>query len=162
MAIYRIMTSALNSLNSFPCLTLSTVTSVCIFSIMFSIHFLGSYKENLCNNQEFLQLAIISLIFVFFFYYYYSGGHKVKGKLDVGLSQGLKGLISTKNFSGAILSKTFSQQLRYSASIFPLLKMATLWLMIFSSAFSQLHYIDRRFSVTSEKIASNTSKSRLI
>ena len=41
-------------------LTLSTQTSVCKFSKLFFIHSCGSYKENLPNNQEFLELAIIS------------------------------------------------------------------------------------------------------
>ena len=33
-------------------LTLCTLTSLCIFSILFSIHYLGSKKENLENHQE--------------------------------------------------------------------------------------------------------------
>ena len=45
-------------------LTLCTLTSVCIFSILFSIHFLGADKENLFNNQELLQLVIIFCILV--------------------------------------------------------------------------------------------------
>ena len=43
-------------------LTLSTQTSVCKFSILFFIHSYGTCKENLLNNQEFLELAIISFI----------------------------------------------------------------------------------------------------
>ena len=39
-------------------------SSVCIFSILFSIHSLGLGKENLLNNQELLLLVIISFIFV--------------------------------------------------------------------------------------------------
>ena len=45
-------------------LTLCTLTSVCIFSILFSIHFLGANEENLFNNQELLQLVIIFCILV--------------------------------------------------------------------------------------------------
>ena len=36
-------------------LTLYTLTSECIFSILFSIHFLGADKENLIDNQELLK-----------------------------------------------------------------------------------------------------------
>ena len=43
-------------------LTLSTQTSVCKLSILFFIHSYVIYKENLPNNQEFLELAIISFI----------------------------------------------------------------------------------------------------
>ena len=43
-------------------LTLSTQTSVCKFSILFFIHSYGTDKENLPNNQDFLELAIISFI----------------------------------------------------------------------------------------------------
>ena len=35
-------------------ITLYTLTSVCIFSILFSIHFLRADKENLFNDQELL------------------------------------------------------------------------------------------------------------
>ena len=39
-------------------LTPYTLTSVCIFSILFSVHFLGADKENLVpNSQELLQLV---------------------------------------------------------------------------------------------------------
>ena len=34
--------------------TLYTLTSVCIFSLLFSIHSQGADKENLFNNHEFL------------------------------------------------------------------------------------------------------------
>ena len=43
-------------------LTLYTLTSVCIFSILSSMHFLCAGKENLFNNQGVLQLIIISFI----------------------------------------------------------------------------------------------------
>ena len=45
-------------------LTHYTKTSVGIFSILFSKHFdvWGADKENLFNNQEFLQLVIISFV----------------------------------------------------------------------------------------------------
>ena len=43
-------------------LTLSTQTLVCKFSILFFIHSYGTDKENLPNNQDFLELAIISFI----------------------------------------------------------------------------------------------------
>ena len=46
-----------------PALTLHILTSVCIFSILFSIDFLRCLnKENLLNNQELLQLVITSFI----------------------------------------------------------------------------------------------------
>ena len=35
-------------------LTLYTLTSVCSFSFLFPIHFLGAGKENLFNNQKLL------------------------------------------------------------------------------------------------------------
>ena len=38
-------------------LTLYTLTSLCIFSTLFSIHFLGSNKENLWNHQRALWVA---------------------------------------------------------------------------------------------------------
>ena len=73
-------------------LTLCTLTSVCIFSILFSIHFLGANKENLFNNQELLQLVIIIM---------YSCDLKCviqwwcsEEKLDAYHSWGIKGSIS--------------------------------------------------------------------
>ena len=39
---------------SISCLTLYTLTSVCTFSFLFPIHFLGAGKENLFNNQKLL------------------------------------------------------------------------------------------------------------
>ena len=45
-------------------LTLYTLTSVCIFSLQLSKHFLWCWKENLLNNQELLQLVIISFILI--------------------------------------------------------------------------------------------------
>ena len=41
-----------------------TLTSVCIFSLLFYLHFLLNFKENLSTNQELLELAIISLIII--------------------------------------------------------------------------------------------------
>ena len=41
-----------------------TLTLVCIFSILFIIHFLGADKENLLNNQEIFLLVTIFFIFV--------------------------------------------------------------------------------------------------
>ena len=43
-------------------LTLYTLPSVCIFSIPFSIHFLMHWQGEVFNNQEVLQLNIISFI----------------------------------------------------------------------------------------------------
>ena len=43
-------------------LTLYNLTSVCIFSILFSIHFLMCWQGSLFNNHEILQFIIISLI----------------------------------------------------------------------------------------------------
>ena len=48
-------------------LTLYTLTSVCIFSILFSIHFQQADKENLFNNQELLKLVIISSTLLTFY-----------------------------------------------------------------------------------------------
>ena len=45
-------------------LTLYTLTSVWIFSLQLSKHFLWCWKENLLNNQELLQLVIISFILI--------------------------------------------------------------------------------------------------
>ena len=45
-------------------LILYTLKSVCIFSILFPIHFPGTDKEILQNNQELLYLLIISIILV--------------------------------------------------------------------------------------------------
>ena len=42
--------------------TLYTPTSVYIFSVLFTIRFQGIERENLFNNQELLQLVIISFI----------------------------------------------------------------------------------------------------
>ena len=39
------------------CLALYNLISVCIFSILFSRHFLRWYKENLFNNQELLLIS---------------------------------------------------------------------------------------------------------
>ena len=39
------------------CLALYNLMSVCIFSILFSRHFLRWYKENLFNNQELLLIS---------------------------------------------------------------------------------------------------------
>ena len=41
-----------------------TLTSVCIFSLPFYLHFLLNFKENLSTNQELLELAIISPIII--------------------------------------------------------------------------------------------------
>ena len=41
-------------------LSLYTLTAVCIFSMLLSIHFLWYWLENLLNNQELLKLVIIS------------------------------------------------------------------------------------------------------
>ena len=43
-------------------LSLYTLTAVCIFSMLLSIHFLWYWLENLLNNQELLKLVIISSI----------------------------------------------------------------------------------------------------
>ena len=40
------------------------LTSVCIFSLLFYLHFLLNFKENLSTNQELLELAIISPIII--------------------------------------------------------------------------------------------------
>ena len=45
-------------------LTLYSLTSECIFSILFSIHLLSADKENLFINQEFFKLVIIFYILV--------------------------------------------------------------------------------------------------
>ena len=52
--------SAHLSKENFYLLALKTLTSVCIFSILFSIHFQQADKENLFNNQKLLLLVIIS------------------------------------------------------------------------------------------------------
>ena len=57
---FKIKKSKTNRNNS---VTLWTLTSVCIFSIQFSIHFLGVNKENF-KIQDLLQLLIISFILV--------------------------------------------------------------------------------------------------
>ena len=41
-----------------------TLTSVCIFSLLFYLHFLLNFKENLSTNQELLEFVIISPILV--------------------------------------------------------------------------------------------------
>ena len=46
--------SAHLSKENFYLLTLYTLTSLCIFSILFSIHFQQADKENLFDNQELL------------------------------------------------------------------------------------------------------------
>ena len=43
-------------------LTLKTLTSVCIFSILFSIHFLQYLQGAFVLQQQFLQLVIMSFI----------------------------------------------------------------------------------------------------
>ena len=53
--------SAHLSKENFYLLALNTLKSVCIFSILFSIHFQKADKENLFNNQELLLLVINSL-----------------------------------------------------------------------------------------------------
>ena len=53
--------SAHLSKENFYLLTIYTLTSVCIFSILFSIHFHQADKENLFNNQELLLFVINSL-----------------------------------------------------------------------------------------------------
>ena len=45
-------------------LTLDILTSVYIFSILFSIHFQGCWQGELVSHQEFFQLVIISFILV--------------------------------------------------------------------------------------------------
>ena len=49
---------------------LFTLTSVCIFSILFFTHLPRCWKENLSINQEILWLVIISFIFLIFLYIY--------------------------------------------------------------------------------------------
>ena len=56
------------SKENFYLLAFNTLTSVCIFSILFSIHFQQADKENLFNNQELLLLVIIfSTLMTFMF-----------------------------------------------------------------------------------------------
>ena len=57
----NITLSAHLSKENFYLLALNTLKSVCIFSILFSIHFQQADKENLFNNQELLLLVINSL-----------------------------------------------------------------------------------------------------
>ena len=56
---FRVKSSHISPLTFFLvslaiCFTLYTLTSVYTFSILFSIHFLRCWKENLCNNQDLL------------------------------------------------------------------------------------------------------------
>ena len=44
------------------CLTIYTLTSVCILSLLIPIYFLGCWKGNLFNNQELLKSVIIFFI----------------------------------------------------------------------------------------------------
>ena len=60
--------SAHLSKENFYLLALNTLKSVCIFSILFSIHFQKADKENLFNNQELLLLVIISSILMTFMF----------------------------------------------------------------------------------------------
>ena len=46
----------------FLLLTLNAPTSLCIFSILFSIHILNDGEENLLNDQELLEFAILFFI----------------------------------------------------------------------------------------------------
>ena len=50
-------------------LTLYILISAYIFSIMFSINFLGVDKENLYNNPQHLKMVIISSILVTLMFY---------------------------------------------------------------------------------------------
>ena len=75
-------------------LTLYTLTSVCTFSILFSVHFLMCLcagKENLFNNQEVLQLTIISFILMTSMF---DSGVILKGEIRCWSLLGVKGLIT--------------------------------------------------------------------
>ena len=71
--------------------TLYTLTSVCIFSILFTHLSKEAGKENLFNCQELLKLVIISSILTTSMFD--SGGGYSKEKLDVGHPKGAKVLI---------------------------------------------------------------------
>ena len=45
---------------------LNNPRSICIFSILFSFHFVNADEENLFNNQELLKLVIVSFILMTF------------------------------------------------------------------------------------------------
>ena len=55
--VFKVLGAHLSKEN-FYLLTIYTLTSLCIFSILFSIHFQQADKENLFNNQELLLLVI--------------------------------------------------------------------------------------------------------
>ena len=91
-------------------LTLCTLTSVCTFSILFSIHFLGADKENLFNNQELLQLVIIFCILVTLMC---DSGVIQRGEIRCLSSWGVKGSISINSSvanSPMRISKSFPQE----------------------------------------------------
>ena len=58
----------LPNLSGFWKFILHTLTSVCIFSILFSIHSKEADKENLFNNQELHQFVIMSSILITFMF----------------------------------------------------------------------------------------------
>ena len=71
-------------------LTLYTLTSVCIFSILFSIHFSeGTEKENLFKNQEPPLLVIISFVLMTLLY---DSGMILLGEIRCWSLLGIKGL----------------------------------------------------------------------
>ena len=76
-----------------PDLTLYTLTSVCIFSILFSIQSLCPSKGNLFNNQEVFQFIIISFILMTLML---DSGMILKGEIRCWSLLGIKGLTVTE------------------------------------------------------------------
>ena len=70
-------------------LTLYILTSVCIFSILFSIHFLMCWQGNLFNNQEVLQFIIIAFTLITLMF---NSGVILKGEMRYQSLSGIKGL----------------------------------------------------------------------
>ena len=72
-------------------LTLFTLKSVCIFSILFPIHVLMCWEGELFNNQEVLQLIIISFILMTLML---DWGMILKGEIRYWSLSGIKVLIT--------------------------------------------------------------------